>query len=504
MSFPSIQQAPVYAPGASGMPQQTAYIQQGRCGNCGVTLAFPETQLSQGASGQYQSSQVQSSGGDMQSARQITQSSAQSYLGGHGVQQQAQGMQEGQQAQVMERGQQALGVQAQQTSGMQGQQALGMQGQQAGGGHGQQALGMQGQQALGMQGQQAAGGHGQIQSQQQPAVQAPVVPSESSVSETGRGGAGFDFSTFLTYKNKSERAADAAKASQTTQAGVARPPGQLQAQQSHVGQTSSVSVQSDSARPLPSDFSQTQAGYNQTQSGRDQGGTTYSQTGLMQTGGAYGQAGQVQSGAVQSGVTCGQVGVVPSDQLPTGAGQAQAWTGHLQSSMESGYVQTGQGQPFHSSALQHGVQQQSSHSAQQSSALVTQLNTQEIYNAIDRLDRNIQELKVRVLAEEVQSYELLKNWNEQLLSFLEQRRGLEGSAGVLSGQSSQVASGATKSSASVPQGPSSGAAKAAKTAETGKATGAAGADKTAGAAGAGKAAEIPKTAKGAVSSGKSK
>ena len=481
MSFPSVQQAPVYAPVPSSIPQQTAYIQQGRCGNCGVTLAFPETQLSQGASGQYQSSQVQSSGGDMQSARQITQSSVQSYLGGQGVQQQAQGMQEGQQAQVMERGQQTL-----------------------------QGLGVQGQQVSGMQGQQAGGGHGQVQSQQQPVAQATVVPSESSVSETGSGGTGFDFSTFLSYKNKSERAAEAAKASQTTQAGVARPPGQLQAQQSHAGQTSSVSVQADSARPLPSDFGQTQTGYSQTQLGHDQVGTAYSQTGQMQAGVAYGQAGLAQSGAVQSGATCGQVGMVQSDQVPTGAGQAHAWTGHVQSSMESGYVQTGQAQPFHSSGRQHGVQQQASHSAQQSSTLVTQLNTQEIYSAIDRLDRNIQELKSRVLAEEEQSYELLKSWNEKLQSFLEHRKGLGEPTGTLSGQSSQVASGAINSSAIGQHTPSSGAAKATgtdkaakaagtdKAAETGKATGV---DK---AAGAGKATEIPKTAKGSVSSGKSK
>ena len=92
MSFPSVQQAPVYTPVASSMPQQTAYIQQGRCGNCGVTLnPYPQTQLNQGDSGQYQMSaqgNTQSSGGTLQSSHQFSQASGQSYVGGQEGQQQ--------------------------------------------------------------------------------------------------------------------------------------------------------------------------------------------------------------------------------------------------------------------------------------------------------------------------------------------------------------------------------------------------------------------------------
>lgn len=90
MSFPSVQQAPAYTPVASSMPQQTAYIQQGQCGNCGVTLVpYPQTQLNQGDSGQYQTSaQGNTSGGTLQESHQFTQASGQSYVGGQGGQQQ--------------------------------------------------------------------------------------------------------------------------------------------------------------------------------------------------------------------------------------------------------------------------------------------------------------------------------------------------------------------------------------------------------------------------------
>ena len=93
MSFPSVQQAPVYTPVASSLPQQAAYIQQGRCGNCGVTLnPYPQTQLNQGDSGQYQMSaqgKTQSSGGTLQDSHQFAQASGQSYVGGQRGQQQA-------------------------------------------------------------------------------------------------------------------------------------------------------------------------------------------------------------------------------------------------------------------------------------------------------------------------------------------------------------------------------------------------------------------------------
>lgn len=91
MSFPSVQQAPVFTPATSSMPRQTAYIQQGQCGNCGVTLIpYPQTQLNQGASDQYQmSAQMQSSGGTLQDSYQFSQASGQSYVGGKGGQQEA-------------------------------------------------------------------------------------------------------------------------------------------------------------------------------------------------------------------------------------------------------------------------------------------------------------------------------------------------------------------------------------------------------------------------------
>ena len=96
MSFPSVQQAPAYTPVASSMPQQTAYIQQGQCGNCGVTLIpYPQTQLNQGTSDQHQmSAQGQSSGGTLQDSYQFSQASGQSYVGGKGGQQQAEAIPE--------------------------------------------------------------------------------------------------------------------------------------------------------------------------------------------------------------------------------------------------------------------------------------------------------------------------------------------------------------------------------------------------------------------------
>ena len=297
MSFPSVQQAPVYTPTAGSVPQQTAYIQQGRCGSCGVTLLpYPQTQLNQGAGGQHQMSAqggVQSSGGTLQESHQFSQASGKSYVGGQGGQQQAETT------------------------------------------------------------------PGQVQSPQHSVAEAPAERAGEVAAEADKGSAGFDFAAFLSPLNRRERAERAAKAEASSQAQSAQfqagqapagqapvgqaPVGQAPVGQAPVGQAPVGQAQIEQASP-----GQIQTGYGQPQ-----------MTGQIQAGGAgYSQGAQLQSGQdttsqAQSGYGSQGGQVQPSQ---TQAGYA-APVQHGQISSLSGYPQTGQTQQLDTSAVHQTAQQ---------------------------------------------------------------------------------------------------------------------------------------------------
>ncbi len=275
MSFPSLQQAPVYNAAASSAPQQTAYIQQGRCGNCGVTLnPYPQPQLNQG--GEYQAAQAQLSSSDMQSTRQITQASGQGYVS---------------ESYVSERGAQ-----------QQGAQGVGQSHQQS--------------TASAATASVAQSGGGQ---------------SEEAVAEAHTRKAGFDFPAFFSHKNKHERAEEAARLSQTAEAGKGY--GQSETGQVQSGQT-------DAAR-VPTDYNETSVGLTQGQSETGQGQ-------IQDRAGGYGQAGQASTGLIQDGADYsqdgygqiqdyGQAGQASTGQIQDGADYSQDGHGQIQ-----GYGQAGQ------------------------------------------------------------------------------------------------------------------------------------------------------------------
>lgn len=325
MSFPSVQQAPVYTPTAGSVPQQTAYIQQGRCGSCGVTLLpHPQTQLNQGAGGQHQMSAqggVQSSGGTLQESHQFSQVSGKSYVGGQGGQQQAETT------------------------------------------------------------------PGQVQSPQQSVAEAPAERAGEVAAEADKGSPGFDFAAFLSPLNRRERAERAAKAEASSQAQSAQfqagqdPAGQAPARQAQIEQASPGQIQTGYGQPQKTgqiqsgraDYSQGaqapqfgQVTTGQTQSGQVQAGHGQPQmTGQIQTGGAgYSRGAQLQSGQgttsqVQSGYGSQGGQVQPSH---TQAGYA-APVQHGQTSSLSGYPQTGQTQQLDTSAVHQTAQQPADASA---------------------------------------------------------------------------------------------------------------------------------------------
>ena len=424
MSFPSVQPAPVYTPVASSMPQQTAYIQQGRCGNCGVTLnPYPQTQLNQGDSGQYQMSaqgNIQSSGGTLQGSHQFAQASGQSYVGGQGGQQQV-----------------------------------------------ETTL-------------------GQVQSSQQSVIEASEAPSgEAAPATADTGKPGFDFAAFFSPLNKNEReerARNAAKAdtgphvqSEQSQIGQAQAPAgqtqaeqaqaeqaQVQAGQTPAGQTPAGQTQAGQTQTGQTQAGQTQAGQTQagqTQAGQAQAGQTsagqaqagqtspgqiqagYSQsqtTGQIHGGGAgYSQGGQLQSSHTQSGYT----GPVQSGQVPSGASSGQS--GQLSS---SGYTQSGQTQQPDTGAPHLAVQQHASapaggqlqsHSSQQRSMMAAQsqassvpyqalagLSTQKMHVALAEMDHEISELTTSTVDQVRLAYKQTTALAAQQRAFLQGRGAL--------------------------------------------------------------------------------
>lgn len=395
MSFPSVQQAPVYTPAASSMPQQTAYIQQGRCGNCGVTLnPYPQTQLNQGASDQYQASAqegVQSSGGTLQDSYQFSQASGQSYVGGKGGQQQAEATPEDLQSQY---------------------------GSESG----------------------------------EPEAGKPAA-------ETSTAKAGFDFAAFLSPLNPEERAEAARAAAARESASLPEDQEeQGQIEQAQSDESSFEHIQSGYGQSQKSEQIQGGGGYSQGatvqsgQSGRVQtgshgqgeqvqsphtqaGSVAPGQTGQISSlsGGQYGQSqmtGQMQgSGGYSQGATV-QYG--QSGQVQTGShGQSgQVQPPHTQAgSVASGQIdQTSPLSGLDTSAVQQTAQQHTSASAggqlvnqssQRPSMEDSQLSLKNVYSAVGELDQGIQKIQLSAIDETLHFHIQTVALAAQQRSFLE-------------------------------------------------------------------------------------
>ena len=369
MSFPSVQQAPVFTPATSSMPRQTAYIQQGQCGNCGVTLIpYPQTQLNQGASDQYQMSaqeKMQSSGGTLQDSHQFSPAPGQSYVGGKGGQQEAEATPE------------------------------------------------------------------DIQSQYGSEYGEPEAGKPAAEASTAK--AGFDFAAFLSPLNPEERAAEAAKARESASLpeeqrqidqaqsdessfehiesgyspqeseqiqdgggysqGATMESGQVQTgthgqseqvQSPHTragsvapGQTGQISSLSGGHQPQ-------MMGQIQGSGGQSQGATLQpGQSGQVQTG-SHGQSGQVQPPHTQAGSVA-----------PDQTGQTSPLSGLDASAVQ----QTAQ---QHASASAGG--QLVNQSSQRTSMEDSLLSTKNVYNAMGELDRGIQEIQLSAIDDILQHH----------------------------------------------------------------------------------------------------
>ena len=370
MSFPSVQQAPVYTPVAGSMPQQTAYIQQGQCGNCGVTLIpYPQTQLNQGDSGQYQMSaqgNIQSSGGTLQDSHQFAQASGQSYVGGQQQVETAPGQVQSSQQSVVE----------------------------------------------------ASAGE--------------AAPAEADAGKTGFDFAAF--LSPLNKDEREARAKNAAKAvtgpqiqseqSQTGQAATDQAsPGQAQTEQAQAGYGqsqmtgqiqgggagSSQGAQAQSGQ-APSDQSQTAGQIQGSGSGYSKGGQVQS----SHTQASY--TGPVQSGQVPGGAGSGQSGQLSSSDQPGQAQQPDASAARLA-------VQQYASAPAGGQSLSHSSQPQSQASSVPYQAFAG-LSTQKMHVALSEMDHEISELTMSTVDRVALAYDQTLALAGQQRAFLQEHGAL--------------------------------------------------------------------------------
>lgn len=387
MSFPSVQQAPVYTPAASSMPQQTAYIQQGRCGNCGVTLnPYPQTQLNQGASDQYQVSTqggVQSSGGTLQDSYQFSQASGQSYVGGKGGQQQAEATPEDLQSQYgSESGEPEAGKPAAEAStakaGFDFAAFLSPLNPEE---RAEAARAAAARESASLpEGQEE---QGQIESDESSFEHIQSGYGQSQESEQIQAGGGYSQGAMVQsgQVQTGSRGQSEQVQSPHTQAGSVTP--------GQTGQTSSLSGgQYDQPQMM---------GQMQGSGGYSQGATVQpGQPGQVQTG-SHGQSGQVQPPHTQAGsVTPGQIGQT-SPLSDTSAVQQTAQQ--------------------HASASAGG--QLVSQSSQRPSMEDSQLSLKNVYSAVGELDQGIQKIQLSALDDELQRHIQTVALADQQRSFLE-------------------------------------------------------------------------------------
>ncbi len=382
MSFPSVQQAPVFTPATSSMPRQTAYIQQGQCGNCGVTLIpYPQTQLNQGASDQYQmSAQMQSSGGTLQDSYQFSQASGQSYVGGKGGQQEAEATPEDLQSQYgSESGEPEAGKPAAEAStakaGFDFAAFLSPLNPEE-----RAAEAARARESASLPEEQRQIDQAQSHESSFEHIESGYSPQES---EQIQGGGGY--SQGATMQSGQVQTGSHGQSEQVqsphTRAGSVAP-----------GQTGQISSLSGGHQPQ-------MMGQIQGSGGHSQGTTVQSgQSGQVQTG-SHGQSGQVQPPHTQAG------SVAPG--------------------------QTGQTSPLSgldASAVQQTAQQHASPSAggqlvnqssQRTSVEDSLLSTKNVYNAMGELDRGIQEIQLSAIDDLLQRHIQTVALAHQQRSFLE-------------------------------------------------------------------------------------